>query len=156
MANGSGYREGMAFAAWHIPVRLAAGAYILNSGLDKRGADAETAKGLHGFATTAYPQFEDMPPEDFTRLLSTGEIAVGTLLLAPMVPTAVAGAALTTFAGLLNGLYFRSPGLRREGSLRPTEAGIPLAKDSWLLAIGTALLVDGVLHRSKRRKNRRG
>jgi hypothetical protein len=142
----------MAFAAWHIPVRLVTGAYILNSGLQKRTADDETAKGLHGFATTAYPQFKDMPPEDFAKLLSTGEMAVGALLLAPIVPTAVAGAALTTFAGLLGGLYLRSPGMREEGSLQPTQAGTPLAKDSWLLAIGTALAVDGVLHRKKKRK----
>ena len=53
----------MAFKAWHIPVRLATGAYILNSGLSKRDADEETAKGLHGFATTAYPEFQDTPPE---------------------------------------------------------------------------------------------
>ena len=142
----------MAFAAWHIPVRLVTGAYILNAGLQKRGADADTAQQLHGFASGTYPQFKDMPPEDFTKLLSTGEIAVGTMLLAPMVPTAVAGAALTTFAGLLGGLYMKTPGMREEGSIQPTEQGTPLAKDSWLLAIGSALVLDGVLHRKKKRK----
>jgi uncharacterized membrane protein YphA (DoxX/SURF4 family) len=141
----------MAFAAWHIPVRLITGAYILNQGLQKRAADTDTASTLHGFATTAYPQFEDMPPEDFAKLLSTGEIVVGALLLAPIVPTAVAGAALTTFAGLLGGLYFRSPGMREEGSLQPTQQGVPLAKDSWLLAIGSALMLDGVLNRESKR-----
>jgi hypothetical protein len=140
----------MAFAAWHIPVRLITGAYILNTGLRKRAADTETAQGLHGFAKTAYPQFEDMPPEDFTKLLSTGEIVVGALLLTPIVPTVVAGAALTTFAGLLGGLYLRTPGMREDGSLQPTEQGIPLAKDSWLLAIGTALLLDGILNRKSK------
>ena len=33
------------------------------------------------FATTAYPEFQDTPPEKFASMLSTGEIAVGALLL---------------------------------------------------------------------------
>jgi hypothetical protein len=143
----------MAFKAWHIPVRVATGAYVLNAGLRKRAADDETAKGLHGFATTAYPQFEDTPPEKFTSMLSTAEIAVGALLLTPIVPTAVAGLALTTFAAGLVGLYLKAPGLREEGSLQPTEQGTAISKDVWMLAIGTALTLDGVTDRkSKRRK----
>ena len=34
----------MALKAWHIPVRLATGAFILNSGLSKREVDEETAR----------------------------------------------------------------------------------------------------------------
>ena len=143
----------MAFKAWHIPVRLATGAIILNAGLRKRSVDEETAKGLHGFATTAYPEFEDTPPEKFAAMLSTGEIAVGALVLTPVVPTAVAGLALTTFAGMLTRLYLKAPGLREEGSLQPTEQGTAIAKDLWMLAIGTALTIDGLTdRRSKRRK----
>jgi uncharacterized membrane protein YphA (DoxX/SURF4 family) len=143
----------MAFKAWHIPVRVATGAIVLNAGLRKRSADEETAKGLHGFATTAYPEFEDTPPEKFASMLSTGEITVGALLLTPVVPTAVAGLALTTFAGMLMRLYLKAPGLREEGSLQPTEQGTAIAKDVWMLAIGTALTVDGLTdRRSKRRK----
>jgi uncharacterized membrane protein YphA (DoxX/SURF4 family) len=143
----------MAFKAWHIPVRLATGAIILNAGLRKRSADEETAKGLHGFATTAYPEFEDTPPEKFASMLSTGEITVGALVLTPVVPTAVAGLALTTFASLLMRLYLKAPGLREEGSLQPTEQGTAISKDLWMLAIGTALTIDGLTdRRSKRRK----
>jgi hypothetical protein len=143
----------MAFKAWHIPVRLATGAFILNAGLQKRSADEEAARGVHGFATTVYPEFEDTPPEKFVSMLSTGEIAVGSLLLAPVVPTAVAGLALTTFAGMLGRLYLKAPGMHREGSLQPTEQGTAIAKDVWMLAIGTALTVDGLTDRkSKRRK----
>jgi hypothetical protein len=145
----------MAFKAWHIPVRLATGAYILNSGLAKREADEATAQGLHGFATTAYPEFQDTPPDKFVNLLSTGEIAVGAMLLTPVVPTAVAGLALTTFAGMLGRLYLNGPGLREEGSLRPTDDGIPIAKDVWLLAIGTALTLDGLGDRRRKRKARK-
>ena len=142
----------MAFKAWHIPVRLATGAYILNSGLQKRTADDETAKGLHGFATTAYPEFQDTPPEKFVNMLSTGEIAVGALLLTPVVPTVVAGLALTTFAGMLGRLYLSTPGMREEGGLRPTEQGVPLAKDVWMLGIGTALTIDALGDRRRKRK----
>jgi uncharacterized membrane protein YphA (DoxX/SURF4 family) len=143
----------MAFKAWHIPVRVATGAIILNAGLRKRSVDEETAKGLHGFATTAYPEFEDTPPEKFASMLSTGEIAVGALVLTPVVPTAVAGLALTTFAGMLTRLYLKAPGLREEGSLQPTEQGTAISKDLWMLAIGTALTIDGLTdRRSKRRK----
>lgn len=142
----------MALKAWHIPVRLATGAYILNSGLSKRGADEETAKGLHGFAAAAYPELESTPPDRFVKMLSTGEIAVGALLLTPVVPTAVAGMALTTFGGMLGRLYLNSPGTHEEGSLKPTEQGTPLAKDVWLLAIGTALTLDGLGDGRRKRK----
>lgn len=145
----------MAFKVWHIPLRLATGAYILNSGLSKRDADEETAAGLHGFAVTAYPELEDMPPDKFVRVLSAGETTVGALLLAPVVPTAVAGMALTTFAGLLGRLYLAAPGTRHEGSLRPTQQGTPLAKDVWMLAIGSALAWDGLGDMRRRRKAKR-
>lgn len=143
----------MTIKAWHIPLRLAAGAYILNSGLAKRDADEETAKQLHGFATAgAYPELESTPPDQFVKMLSTGETVVGALLLTPIVPTAVAGLALTTFGGLLNRLYLKTPGLREEGSLRPTEQGTPVAKDAWLTAIGLALTLDGLADRRRKRR----
>jgi hypothetical protein len=145
----------MAFKAWHIPVRLATGAYILNSGLAKRDADEDAAKGLHGFATTAYPELRDTPPDKFVNMLSNGEIVVGALLLTPIVPTVVAGAALTAFAGLLGRLYLNAPGVREEGGIRPTEQGIPLAKDVWMLGIGTALMLDGLGDRRRKRKRLR-
>jgi hypothetical protein len=63
------------------------------------------------------------------------------------VPSALVGAALTAFSGALLGLYLRIPGLRQEGSLRPTNQGIPIAKDVWLLGIGLALVVDDVRDR---------
>jgi hypothetical protein len=56
----------------------------------------------------------------------------------------VAGAALTTFAAGLLGLYLRTPGMRQEGSLRPTQDGTALAKDVWMLGIGLGFIVDAV------------
>ena len=146
----------MAFKLWHVPVRLATGAFILNSGLSKRNAGKEAAENLHGFASGAYPQFQDMPPEQFVKMLSAGEIALGAALLTPFVPTGVAGAALAGFAGGLGGLYWRTPGLHEEGSVRPTQQGTPIAKDAWLLAIGTALVLDALTDRLPGRKRSSG
>ena len=71
--------------------RFATGAFILNSGLGKRNVDPEHAAGLHGMASQAYPVLGKMDPQQFARLLSAGEITLGAALLAPVVPTALAG-----------------------------------------------------------------
>jgi hypothetical protein len=62
----------------------------------------------------------------------------------PVVPAAFAGAALASFSSALLGLYLKTPGMREPGSLRPTEQGIPLAKDIWMAGIGTALILDSL------------
>lgn len=126
------------------PARIATGAFILNSGIEKRSADEKTAAQVHGFATGTYPFLGSLEPEQFTGLLAKSEIALGSALLAPFVPAKVAGAGLTAFAAGLLGLYLRTPGMRREGSLRPTQDGLPIAKDVWLLGIGLGLLLDAV------------
>jgi hypothetical protein len=133
-----------------IGPRISAGAFILNSGLGKRNADEGTASGLHGFASGTYPFLKSVEPAQFVQALSVAEIAVGGLLLAPFVPTAVAGLALTGFSGGLLGLYLRTPGMRKEGSLAPTPEGLAIAKDSWLLGIGVGLLVRGTVDREKK------
>jgi uncharacterized membrane protein YphA (DoxX/SURF4 family) len=135
--------------ARHLPGRLAVGAYILNSGLTKRAADDETAKYLHQAASTAYPMMNRLDARTFSRLFSWGEITLGTSLLLPVVPTAVAGAALTAFAAGLVGLYLRTPGMRREKSLRPTEQGTALAKDVWMLGMGLGFVVDDLTSRDR-------
>lgn len=134
-----------------IGPRISAGAFILNSGLSKRQADEATATGMHGFAAGTYPFLKDVDPKQFVQGLSIAEIAIGGLLLAPFVPTAVAGLALTGFSGGLLGLYLKTPGMRKEGSLAPTQEGLAIAKDSWLLGIGVGLLVRGTLDSDARR-----
>jgi hypothetical protein len=142
----------MATKLWHVPVRLATGAIILDQGLLKLGADEETAKWLHGQAVHAFPQFADMEPKDFVQLLSTGEIALGAALLGiGVVPSSLAGLGLGIFGGALTRLYLRAPGTRREGGVAPSQQGIGLAKDSWMLAIGAALVLDA-LFGSRRKK----
>lgn len=135
--------------AWQLPLRAAAGAYILNSGLTKRGADAATAGQLHGFASGTYPFLQKVDPQLFNRSLSASEIALGAAVLLPVVPSALAGLALTAFSAGLLGLYLRTPGMREEGSLRPTQQGTAIAKDVWLLAIGAALIIDDLVNRSR-------
>jgi hypothetical protein len=141
---------GLPITLSEIAPRISAGAFILNSGLSKRGADAQTAAGVHGFAAGTYPFLKSVPPQQFIQGLATSEIALGALLLIPFVPTAVAGAALTVFSGGLLGLYLRTPGMRQPGSLAPTEQGLAIAKDSWLLGIGIGLFTRGLMERKPR------
>jgi hypothetical protein len=126
----------------HLPPRIAAGAFILNSGVGKWSADEETAAQLHGFAVGAYPFLAKLKPKDFVRVLSATEITLGAALLVPVIPSALVGAGLTAFSGGLLGLYARTPGMRKDGTPFPTQQGIPLAKDAWMLGIGLGLVID--------------
>ncbi|WP_067608216.1 hypothetical protein [Nocardiopsis listeri] len=123
-------------------LRLATGASILNSGLSKRGADEDTAMGVHGMAVGTYPFLDKVDPVSFTRALSAGEIALGTALLFPLVPNKLAGAGLSAFAAGLLGLYLRTPGMHKPRSLAPTDEGLGLSKDLWLLGAGLSLVLE--------------
>lgn len=129
----------------HAPLRVAIGAYILNSGLGKRGLEGEAAAGMHGMAAGAMPQLRQIPPDRFAVLLSRGEVALGAALLAPFVPSLLAGAALTAFGAGLVQLYLKTPGMREGTSLRPSQAGIGLAKDVWLVGAGLTLVLDSLV-----------
>lgn len=132
----------LSMTRWETPLRVAAGSFILNSGLSKRDLPREAAEGLHEFASTAdLPVVEDLPPRTFADTLSKVEVALGTALLTPIVPRRLAGLGLTAFALGLMRLYWKAPGVRQEGDVRPTEEGTGLAKDVWLLAIGLALVL---------------
>jgi hypothetical protein len=129
----------------HIPARLATGAFILNSGIEKSRGDEQTAQALHGMASGTYPFLGKVESTDFLKALSATEIALGVALLLPVVPTAVAGAGLAAFSAGMLGLYLRTPGMRQEGSLRPTQQGIAIAKDVWMLGIAAGFIVDEVV-----------
>jgi len=126
----------------NLPTRIAAGAFILHTGLEKWNGDEKRAIAIHGMAAGAYPVFKDMPPTRFLRLLATVEIAVGTALLLPFVSNLRAGAALTGFSGGLVTMYLRTPALHKPGSYWPTPAGVAVSKDVWMLGIGLGLLAD--------------
>lgn len=137
-----------------VPQRLATGAFILNSGLEKWAGDEQTAAGLHGMASGTYPFLKDVDPPTFLKGLAAGEIAVGTALLTPFVPGRLAGAALTAFSAGLLGLYLRTPGMH-DGNLRPTQQGLPIAKDVWMLGIGAALVLGNGQRRAEKRAERK-
>lgn len=133
-----------------LPTRVATGGYILHAGLEKWDGDQERAGAIHAMAASAFPGLESVPPAKFLRLLSAAEIATGSALLAPFVSEKVAGLALTAFSGGLVAMYLRSPALRREGSIWPSQAGIAVSKDAWMLAIGLGLLLEAVTSPRKR------
>jgi uncharacterized membrane protein YphA (DoxX/SURF4 family) len=128
------------FAVRDIPPRLTSGVFVLHSGLEKWHVPAEHATALHGMAAGAFPFLSKIPPTTFVRLLAAGETAVGALLLAPFVPSRVAGAPLSVFSASLLAMYLRTPSLHKPGSVWPTPAGIGVSKDVWLLGIGLSLL----------------
>ena len=134
----------------HLPLRLSVGAYILNSGLSKRGLDADGAAGLQGMAVGAIPQLGKVSPKTFASGLSAGEMALGAALLTPFVSPVLAGAALTAFGAGLVQLYLKTPGMTEQDGLRPTQAGVGLAKDVWLVGAGLTLLMDGLATTAKR------
>ncbi|MFJ7072206.1 hypothetical protein [Streptomyces sp. NPDC098781] len=152
VVSGSAWRS----TARQLPVRLSVGAFFLDSSLSKLKADEATAEGLQQFAAATYPDLGKLPPQKFARLLAAGEMGIAATLLLPVVPAAVAGAALTAFACGTLGLYVRTPGMRKEGSLRPTEQGITLAKDIWLLGAGISLMVHGLTEQSGPAPTRHG
>lgn len=141
---------GARMARWnvaHLPVRVAAGAFILNAGLGKWSGNEQTAAGVHGMASGTYPFLKQLDSGTFLKLLAGAEIGLGTALLLPFVPAAVAGVGLVGFAGGLLGLYLRTPGMHEK--LRPTQQGTPIAKDVWLLGIGAGLVLDELVERRR-------
>jgi hypothetical protein len=112
----------------------------------RRRGDSQAPGGVRRWYLPVPGQLD---PRLFAKTLSASELAIGAAVLLPFVPAGVAGAALTVFSAGLIGLYLRTPGMRREGSLRPTEQGIPLAKDVWLAAIGASLMIDDLVNRRR-------
>jgi len=140
--------------ARHVPGRITAGAYILHAGLEKWHADDALAEAVHGMAAGAFPVVKHIPPARFVRLLSASEIAIGTALIVPVVPSALAGAALSGFSGALVTMYGRTPALRKPGSIWPSQAGTGVSKDVWMLGIGVGLVVDALAGHCQRSPGR--
>lgn len=124
-------------------LRAVPGAFILNSGIGHLRLTPEAAASMQEMAAKGIPQLAELTPEQFGKVLGYGEIAVGAALLAPFVPPRLAGLALTGFSAGLLSMYFGIPDMTEADGIRPSKAGIPLAKDSWILAIGLALLLRG-------------
>ena len=132
-----------------VPGRIATGAYILHTGLEKWKGDEARAKALHNMAANAFPVLNDIPPAQFLKLLAGSEIALGAALLAPIVPGALAGLALTGFSGALITMYARTPALRKPGSIWPSQQGTGVSKDIWMVGIGVGMVVGALTDRQK-------
>lgn len=142
----------------HMPPRLACGAFILNTGVTKRSLDAERATGLRDQAAHAFPLLKKVDPVRFGKLLSGGEILLGAALLTPVMPTWVAAAGLAGFSGALMRVYLTTPGMTREGGIRPAPAGMGIARDVFMLGSAIGLLIDELTTRQARQtvSRRRG
>lgn len=139
------------FKLSHLPIRVATGAFILNSGLGKRKLTDDAAAHLQEMGAASLPKIRQLEPKTFGKLLSTSEIALGAALLTPIVPSWLAGVGLAGFAGLLFKLYLSTPGTTESDGIRPTQQGIALAKDSWLVGIAGTLILDDLLSRRAKR-----
>jgi uncharacterized membrane protein YphA (DoxX/SURF4 family) len=128
----------------NLPTRLATGGYVFHSGWEKWNAGPNEAQGMHGMAAGTFPFLEKVSPPTFVKLLAAGEMATGALLLAPMVSPVKAGVVLSAFSGALLTMYAQTPGMRRPGSIWPTQQGIGLSKDVWMSGIGAGLVIGGL------------
>lgn len=133
----------------HLPIRLAAGAFFLNSGLSKLGMSAEQAAGLKQMGSAGVPLLDKVDDKIFAKALPAGEMAIGTALLLPFVPSWLAGLGLTAFGGGLVNMYLHTPGMTKEDGFRPTKEGTGLAKDIAFLGIGATLVLDSLFSRRR-------
>ncbi|MHA7271669.1 hypothetical protein [Arthrobacter sp. HLT1-20] len=139
----------MGISISNLALRLVSGAFILNTGIGKLNLTPEQAAGLQSSAQRVVPQLGSLEPEQFGNYLSFSEIALGALLLTPLVPSRLAGLALGGFSAGLVATYLKTPGLSEPDSIRPTPAGTAMAKDFWLAGIAVAL----IFHRKRPARN---
>lgn len=121
-------------------LRTAAGAFILNSGLNKTKMDEGIYGYLKGMASAATPAVNKLSDKQFGKALSSAEIALGSALLLPIVPTKLAGLGLTAFGAGLMAMYLNTDEYTEADGIRPSQAGTPFAKDIFLVSSGLALL----------------
>lgn len=130
----------MGISIANAALRLVSGAFILNSGINKLRLDEASAAGLQQMAANGVPQLGEMEPAAFGKMLSIGEISLGSALLLPLIPSRLAGLGLGAFSGVILASYLRTPGLTESDGIRPTQDGTALAKDVWLAGIAVALI----------------
>lgn len=136
----------------NVILRGVSGAYLLQSGYGKLDMPVEAAAGIQGFAATGVPAMEKMDADTFGKFVAYSELGIGGALVAPMVPSRLAGLALGGFSAGLLAIYFRNPGMTKEDGLRPSEDGLSLSKDLFLAAIAGALVFAPTKKRKKAKK----
>ena len=126
------------------PLRLSTGAFVVNSGIGTFNADDETTKRLQTTAARLVPQVERMQPRTFAKVLAAGEVTLGTALILPVVPAAVAGLGLSAFAASMLAAQRPTNGQHADGPGQPATQATPNATDAWMLGAGISLLLDAL------------
>jgi hypothetical protein len=123
------------------PLRLTTGAFVLNSGVSTFSATGEKTTRLQSTAAKLVPQVERMDPRTFAKVLGAGEVTLGTALMLPVVPAAVAGLGLTAFAASLLATRSSNDGQHADSDGQPA---VPNATEAWMLGSGVSLLLDAL------------
>ncbi|MCP3427169.1 hypothetical protein NBM05_14410 [Rothia sp. AR01] len=132
----------MAFSLSNTLLRGIPGAYILNAGVEKLSLDEQTAGYLQSMAAKGFPALEGLDAATFGKALAGSEVAVGAALLAPFVPTRLAGLALGAFSAGMLTMYFKTEEFTQDNGVSPSQAGTPVSHNVWLAAIAAALLLQ--------------
>ena len=98
---------------WYWPIRIIFGFFFLHVAHSHSQLDEKGAKGLRGFAATAFPFVKKMEPKQFKQAMVAGETATAAALLVPGVPAVLGGVALTGFSSSLLAVYMKNPMLRK-------------------------------------------
>ncbi|AJE66152.1 hypothetical protein [Corynebacterium glutamicum] len=130
-------------------LRGVSGAYILQSGYGKLGLPNEAAAGIQGLAATGIPVVADMDSDTFGKFVAYSELGIGGALLAPFIPSRLAGLGLGAFSAGLLAIYFRNPAMTQDDGIRPSQDGTGLSKDLFLAAIAGALVFAPAKKRKK-------
>ena len=130
-------------------LRGVSGAYILQSGYGKLGLPNEAAAGIQGLAATGIPAEADMDSDTFGKFVAYSELGIGGALLAPFIPSRLAGLGLGAFSAGLLAIYFRNPAMTQDDGIRPSQDGTGLSKDLFLAAIAGALVFAPAKKRKK-------
>ena len=124
------------------PLRLTAGAFVLNSGVGRFSASGdETTTSLQASAAKLIPQVQRMDPRTFAKVMGAGEVALGAAVMLPIVPAAVAGLGLTAFAA---SLLATRPSTNGQHADVDNETAVPNVTEAWMLGSGVSLLLDAL------------
>jgi hypothetical protein len=126
------------------PLRLTTGAFVLNSGVSTFSATEEQTKKLQSTAAKLVPQVERMDPRTFAKVVGAGEVTLGTALMLPIVPAAVAGLGLTAFAASLLAARPSGNGQHTDSEPETGKSAVPHATEAWMLGSGVSLLLDAL------------
>ena len=111
-------------------------------GLGQAGAAGGQRGPAAGDGVQGCSAGEQDQAREFRQDAQLREVLLGASLLAPFVPSRLAGVGLGIFSGSLFTMYLKTPGMTLEDGIRPSPQGTALAKDIWMLGIAVALVLD--------------